>query len=441
MTITNRREPFYLLFVDILCFLIALWLMLLLRTLSVPSISVFYNHLVPFSFLFAAWIVVFFIAGLYDKHTTFFRSRLPNTILNAQAINIIIAAVFFFFVPNFGVTPKTSLGIYLIVSSALILFWRLYVFPYLAIKRQQRALLIGAGDELEELKNEVNGNARYPFSFIGMIDPATVLPVELARQVRERVQHEGVQVVVLDTAHKNIAPALPEFSELLFRGVRFIDAGHMYEEVFDREPLSLLEHRWLVENISTAPQAAYDFGKRVIDLGISAMLGALSLFVYPFVALAILLDDGGPIFIFQERVGQGGELIHIAKFRSMRVNGKEQVTRVGMFLRATRMDELPQLWSVILGEQSLIGPRPELPHYVKLYAEQIPYYHVRYLIKPGLSGWAQIQNITPPKFEIQYDATKRKLAYDLYYIKHRSIWLDLKIALKTIKTLLSRSGI
>jgi len=119
----------------------------------------------------------------------------------------------------------------------------------------------------------------------------------------------------------------------------------------------------------------------------------------------------------------------------------DRITRVGSFLRRTRLDELPQLWSILVGDLSLIGPRPELPELAALYEKEIPYYNVRHLITPGLSGWAQIHQEKPPKFGVAYDNTKLKLAYDLYYIKNRSFMLDVKIAIKTLRILVSRSGL
>ena len=170
---------------------------------------------------------------------------------------------------------------------------------------------------------------------------------------------------------------------------------------------------------------------------------------YPFVFLAIILDDRGKIFIKQERIGQNNHLVNIIKFRTMslddggdgELNRQEKVTTVGAFLRASRIDELPQLWNILKGDLSLIGPRPELPKLVELYEKEISFYNVRHLIKPGLSGWAQLYQKTPPKFSTDYNQTKTKLSYDLFYIKNRSFWLDIKIALKTIKALLSRSGV
>jgi lipopolysaccharide/colanic/teichoic acid biosynthesis glycosyltransferase len=183
-----------------------------------------------------------------------------------------------------------------------------------------------------------------------------------------------------------------------------------------------------------------------MDICIAGVLAVLSLLVYPFVIFAIKIEDGGPIFIIQERVGQGNRPIKLWKFRSMRGSDggvwltKEdgRVTRVGRFLRRSRIDELPQLWNVVFGDISLIGPRPDIMDLGKKLAQELPYYTVRNLIKPGLSGWAQLKQDLPPQSVAE---TRIRLAYDLYYLKNRSFILDVTIALKTIKVLLLRKGI
>ncbi|HEY0220730.1 MAG TPA: sugar transferase, partial [Candidatus Paceibacterota bacterium] len=253
----------------------------------------------------------------------------------------------------------------------------------------------------------------------------------------------------VDFSHEKVAPLLPHLYNLIFSKVSFIDSHRIYEDIFDRIPLSLVTYSWFLENISVSPKFTYDFLKRVMDVFISFVLGIVSLVLYPFVFLAIKLDDGGKIFITQERVGQSNRLIKMIKFRTMSLDDSgegeaerhQKVTKVGKFLRSTRIDELPQLWNVFTGDISLIGPRPELPTLVSLYEKEISFYNVRHLIKPGLSGWAQLYQKTPPKFSTSVDLTKTKLSYDLFYIKNRSFWLDIKIGLKTINTLLSRSGV
>lgn len=449
MSLSKRKDPLLLLAGDVLCFVAALWLALLLRSGEAPSQALFLTHAAPFSFLFLAWVTVFYIAGLYEKHTTILRSQLPGLLAAAQLVNAAVAVIFFYFIPYFLITPKTILFICLLVSSALILFWRMYGYFALGRREPTSAILIGAGSEMKELLAEVNGNAIYNLRFVSSVDLDRADAEGFWRETVSRAYSEGVSLIAIDLAHKSVEPVLPHLYNLIFSNINFIDMHKVYEDIFDRVPLSLLKYNWFLENISTNPRTAYDGLKRVMDFGIALVLGTLSLVVYPFVLLAVKLDDGGPLFISQERVGEGNQVVKILKFRTMTHDDKGEygtdtkpnaVTRVGSFLRKSRIDELPQLWNVVRGDLSLIGPRPELPHLVKHYTEEIPYYNVRHLIKPGLSGWAQIYHDTHPHHEVATEETKRKLSYDLYYIKNRSLFLDLKVALRTLKTLASFAG-
>jgi lipopolysaccharide/colanic/teichoic acid biosynthesis glycosyltransferase len=192
----------------------------------------------------------------------------------------------------------------------------------------------------------------------------------------------------------------------------------------------------------------YDLAKRLVDvLGGIVGLVVLVLF-YPFLALAILLDSGFPIFYSQHRLGRGGSRFRIYKFRSMHNHAPNEetmritaendprVTRVGNFLRKTRLDELPQFWNVLRGDMSLVGPRAEIPELVAEYQRQIPFYRARLLAKPGLTGWAQINY----GYVASVTETSVKLEYDLYYIKHRTISMDVQIILRTIGTVVRRTG-
>jgi lipopolysaccharide/colanic/teichoic acid biosynthesis glycosyltransferase len=187
-----------------------------------------------------------------------------------------------------------------------------------------------------------------------------------------------------------------------------------------------------------------------MDIIISIPLLIVPIITFPFALVAMKLEDGGSIFITQDRIGQNNKLVKIFKYRSMTANDQGEygeaggtrlrVTKVGNFLRKTRLDEFPQLFNVLKGDISMIGPRPEFPSLVKHYTEQIPYYNVRHLIKPGLSGWAQIYHDNHPHHGVDTLETKNKLSYDLYYIKNRNFLLDIKIALRTLKTLISIAG-
>jgi lipopolysaccharide/colanic/teichoic acid biosynthesis glycosyltransferase len=430
MSIFNKKEPVLLLLGDLFFFLLSLWIALALRTLELPPRTLFLTHLRPFSFLFLIWIIVFYIAGLYEKHTTLLRSRLPTTIANTQMANSILAVIFFYFIPFLGITPKTVLFIYLAVSFALLLVWRMYGYFVIGSVNKENAVIIGSGKETEELREEINRNDIYNIRIVS--------------------KNEDASVVIVDLSDERVDPLMPELYALLFSGVKFIDMHKLYEDIFDRVPLSLLTHGWFIENISTTPKTGYDTLKRIMDVIIALPLLIISLVLTPFVILAIKLDSRGPAFITQERFGQHNKLIRLLKFRSMERSesdrwlgeGDNRVTRVGKFIRNTRIDELPQLWNVLKGDISLIGPRPDIVGLGKKLQEEIPYYNVRNIVRPGLSGWAQINqqyekgNISPQSV----GETAVRLSYDLYYIKNRSFLLDLKIALRTIKTLLSRVG-
>ncbi|MBX4198473.1 exopolysaccharide biosynthesis polyprenyl glycosylphosphotransferase [Candidatus Parcubacteria bacterium] len=448
MSALNKRDPFLLFIGDIVIFFISLWLALFLRYLSLPTEKLLNTHLLPFSILILAWFLVFYIAGLYEKRSIILRSRLPNTIFRAQIINSVIAVLFFYFIPYFGITPKTVLFIYLSVSFICILVWRIYGYTFVGPKRKQNAILIGSGEEMKELRDEVNANQHYNLNFISSVGIDSVGKVDFQEEIVKRIYGEDVSIIVVDFKNERIEPILPSLYNLIFSGIVFIDMHKIYEDVFDRIPLSLIRYSWFLENISLTPKITYDILKRVMDVILGCIAGVVSLIVYPFIILAIKLDDSGPIFIVQERVGKNGALIKTYKFRSMQRNemdlnkGMEnKLTRIGPFLRKSRLDELPQLWSVVKGDTSLIGPRPELPSGVSHYEKEIPYYGIRHLIKPGLSGWAQLYQENHPHHGVAIEQTKEKLSYDLYYLKNRSFMLDIRIALKTIKKLLSRSGI
>ncbi len=443
--ITSRWEPFTLLLGDLLVLYFSLWIALWFRWFSFPTLSEFEIYIKPFTFLFVLWISVFFIAGLYDKHTTVLKKQIPTIIFNAQLINSALAVFFFYIIPYFGITPKTILFIFLVVSFACMVLWRRYSIMLFDVPDRQPALLIGSGPEMEELWKEINENPRYGISFVSILNLERVGEADANATVSDFIERESIRSVVVDTQHDAVQTILPSLYSSLFSGVRFLDMHKVYEDVFDRVPLSLLGYNWFLENISMTKKIAYEFCKRVMDIIISIPLALLTVILLPSVCWAIKWDDKGPIFIVQERIGKDNKRILIPKFRTMRTNDRgvwvkendDRITRVGRFLRKSRIDELPQLFSVLKGDMSLVGPRPDIYDLGLQLAEEIPYYVVRNVIKPGLSGWAQIRQKLPPQ---SLEETKLRLAYDFYYIKNRSLFLDIKIALKTVMTLLSRAG-
>ena len=450
MTLVPKREYILLLLGDVAMFTLALWATLALRYLEVPSRELFSRHLEPFALLFVIWIAIFFLAGLYGRHTRLFRSRLPSVILSTLIINVIIAALFFFLLPSFGLAPKTILVLYLVVSFVFIYIWRVLFFLRLRAPKKFKGVLIASGPDAEALAQEVKNDSRYPFVFEQVIDTSRAHSHEVIQQACRIAGEDDTAFLVADFSDKAFLAARPIVYDAAFHKRRFaiLDVNELYQEVFDRVPLSFVQYEWILSSVNTP--RLYSVLKRVIDIVGSLIIGLVTLPLYPFIVLAIKLDDGGSILIAQERIGRYEQPFKVWKFRSMTgndqgdygVGGKTKlsVTRVGKWLRASRLDELPQLWSVIIGDLSLVGPRPELPALAREYSARIPYYNARHLAAPGLTGWAQIKHDRDPHHGADIAETKQKLSYDLYYLKHRSLFLDLFIILQTIRIVVSARG-
>jgi exopolysaccharide biosynthesis polyprenyl glycosylphosphotransferase len=442
--ISSRRETTFLLIGDVLLLVFSLWLALLVRNFEVPSPGYFGEHVSAFIPVFLISLLVFFIAGLYERQTRLVKRILGIRILGAQLSNTVVAAVLFFLLP-FAIAPKTILALYLIISVGLISSWRFFVVPVLKLAEREHALLVGAGPLVEKVFEEVNGQPKYYIHFNGVVDPASLPVHALAASIREAADR-GVRTVVIDTRDSAVKNELEALYDLMVSGVTFIEFATFYESLFDRVPVDHIDHAWILECLPKR-NILYDLAKRTIDV-VGALAGLV--LASPFIvigAILLLLERGEP-FIFQERIGCGGRRFNIVKLRTMLINdhgdpeshSRNRVTSLGRFLRKTRIDELPQLWNILKGDLSFIGPRPERPSIAQVYEKEIPYYEIRHLISPGLSGWAQIYDYDAPRGLADIERTKKKLSFDLYYLKHRSFGLDMTIALKTLRALVSFSG-
>lgn len=448
----GRRIPALLFIGDFVIFAASLWITLLIRYGEVPGETVLAQHIPPFAFLFGVWLLIFYLSGLYGKRFILSKVSLANALLKTQIVNIALAALFFFLVPGIDIAPKTNLIIYLGVSLMLIFPWRLNIFPRLSYPfSREKALLVAEGPEALELMREVNANPRYHLEFVGTIPPSE-LTDSFDTCAAEAIAAK-VTVLVVDTEHARVRPLLPTLYDFCFsQGHReLVDFQSIYEDVFDRVPLSLLSHEWFAKNM-TRDSHVYASAKRLIDIVGGLLMGVITLIATPFVWAALRLEGPGSVFIAQDRIGERGTRMKVYKFRSMRHNksasqewtveekNDNPVTKVGNFLRQTSLDEFPQFINILKGELSLIGPRNDIEGLGKRLAESIPYYMVRYSVRPGITGWAQINqqyeqgHISPQSIE----ETKMRLAYDFYYIKYRSLGVDLVIALKTLKRMVFR---
>lgn len=441
-----RRETAFLLVGDIIVFFISLYLALFVRNLESPTFGYFLEHVTAFFGIFFISLLIFFISGLYEKQTRLVKSILGIRILGAQIANTTIAAVLFFILP-FAIAPKTVLFLYLVISVLLISLWRFFATPYIFLSETRTALLIAEGKEAEELYTVVEGNPKYFVQFAEQIHPNSLTEGMLATLVGNAVA-QGVSLIVIDSRDPVVHRELPTLYPYMLSGVTFEEFATFYESLFDRVPVQAIDHAWLLEHLPRK-NIAYAFGKRSLDLIGASIGGILALPIVAIAWLLITLTSSGNAFIFHARVGKGGKTFHIIKLRTMKIDdhgdevlrAQNYVTRLGKFLRKTRIDELPQLINILQGTLSFIGPRPELPRIAEVYEKEIPYYNVRHLIVPGLSGWAQIYDYDAPRGAADVERTKRKLSFDLYYIKHRSFGLDIAISLKTLRALSALSGV
>lgn len=437
MTIRSTKEPWLLVAGDLMVMAAALYGALAIRSVSVPSTETFMLHAVPFSLIWAASILIYFIVGAYERHTAL--SVLSFTARSIQAA-IVIAALsitLFYLIPFFGVTPKTTLFVYLLVFVAAHIGWRVLVSTLLLSRTKMPVVLIAEGADADAFVTELERNANIPLSTGAHISPNDTNTAILSQLLE--VQQKG-GIVIVDSHHPAISSILPQIYECLLHKCIVVDFVSVYGEVFNRLPLGTLSYAWLFEHITVRPKPVYDVFKRLFDCIVGGM-GSIAFFiVYPFAACALKLQDGGPVFFFQERVGKNGAIIKIRKFRSSSPDGSIRVTKVGAFLRKSRIDELPQLLDVLEGKLSLVGPRPEMVPLVSHYTEHVPYYDVRHLVAPGLFGWAQVYHENHPHHNADVEETHNKVSYDLYYIMHRSFIMDITIVFKTIPVLLSRSG-
>ena len=238
-----------------------------------------------------------------------------------------------------------------------------------------------------------------------------------------------------------------ELLDLRLRGVVIEDASFVMERLLGRLPLDGLNPSSLIFTHGFNVKASQQILRRIVSITVSFIGLAICLPFIPFIILAVRLSSPGPIFYRQTRVGLRGRPFSVIKFRTMRQDAEEQgavwatqndprITSLGKFMRTTRLDEIPQLWNVLRGEMGFVGPRPERPEFVQWLAGEIPFYELRHMIRPGITGWAQVRY----KYGASLEETKNKLEYDLYYVKHLSLGLDLLIMFETIKTIILRRG-
>ena len=270
----------------------------------------------------------------------------------------------------------------------------------------------------------------------------------VAAHLMEVVRKQKVHRVIVAMPDRRATIPMRELLDLRMQGVKIEEATTWLEKMSGKIEVEHLYPSWMVFGEGFRRSASFILVRRVISIVISLIGLIVTLPLIPLIMLAIRLDSKGPIFYTQARVGKGGRIFKVVKFRTMRQDAEAtsgpkwagdndpRVTRVGRFLRSTRLDEIPQLWCVLKGDMAFVGPRPERPEFIALLSKEIPYYGMRHMVRPGITGWAQVKY----KYGSTVQDAREKLQYDLFYIKNASIGLDLMIMFLTVKTVLLRRG-
>jgi sugar transferase (PEP-CTERM system associated) len=380
-----------------------------------------------------ARILVAFLFGLPLLHWMFY--ALPNGELCREALDATLM---------FGLAGNLSLRAAFQRAET--------VSPFFA----RRVLILGTGSEAASVENELRKTGVPGLHVVGFYpieSEENVVPthriLSSAISVTETVNRFDIHEIIVAVAERR--GGLVPWNNLLhckLVGINVLDLSAFFERCWGQVRIESLRASWFIYGDGFRQGLARTLVKRTFDIVVSASLLLLAMPVMFLTAFAIMLESGRPVIYRQERVGQGGRSFNVFKFRSMftdaESDGKprwaqandDRVTRVGRFIRKTRIDELPQLFNVLKGDMSLVGPRPERPFFVRQLEHQLPFYEVRHSVKPGVTGWAQVCY----EYGASVDDAGNKLRYDLYYVKNHSLFLDFLILFKTIRVVLTGHG-
>jgi len=410
-----------------------------------------------FYFLPLFWLIL--LIETYNPHRASNWRQTLTGLVTAALIGMGIYFIFYFASAP-GSLPRRGVASFAVTAWFLTAVWRLlYIRIFTSPQFTRRAILVGAGVSGQALLKVINSIKPKPYQILAVLDDdqqkhgnkvegqQVMGSSELLLPLIEQHGISDILVAISGRMRDDTFRALLDAQE---QGVEIVRMPVAYEELLDRVPVNFLEADWLLRSFvdETRVNRFYLVGKRLADI-LGGLIGVIILLILtPFISLAILLDSGRPLIFSQTRAGKGGRPYRIIKFRTMRVDAEEagqpqlakeddqRSTRVGRFLRKTRLDEWPQFINVLRGDMSLVGPRPERPELMRHFEELIPFYRARLLEKPGITGWAQVN--------IGYAATLEemsvKLEYDLYYIKRRGPILDFIILLRTIGTIFGFRG-
>jgi len=394
----------------------------------------------------------FYYNDLYDLTVVHSKAELAVRILQGVGAVAVVLAILTVLVPGVLIgsgTFLTALGILLIAVPA----WRL---AFDGVTRdpamEERVLILGTGTAARSVAELITAQHDYSYRVVGFVDD-TITPqdgvsvIGATNELSELIRRHRVDRVIVSLSDRRGRMPIAELLQAKMSGVRVEDAATTYERLTGKILIDEIKPSWLIFSDGFRASRLTRAAKRIVDLLLAAVCLVLAAPLVLLTALAVRLESAGPVLYRQERVGENGRLFTLFKFRSMRTDAEsgtpiwatekdQRVTRVGCFIRRTRLDELPQLWNVLRGDMSFVGPRPERPFFVEQLAAVIPFYMERHAVKPGVTGWAQVKY----RYGSSVEDAMEKLRYDLYYIKHLSIVFDLTIVMDTVKVIVLGKG-
>lgn len=421
----SKLKVFLVLLFDVAFFYLSLFLALFIRQYPYYQAHFFYEHFFPFSIILVITIVSFYIIGLYDLRQ--FKNNI-NFVKNFSlgiVITFIFALALFYLVPIFGITPRFNLLLFTLIFAISDFLLRL-IFNNIFKRQYINTFFVGTSLKIEEIKNFLSQSPQLGYKIKG---EGLTLPTPYF------IQQEKIDLIVVDNKKEKDVP-LNYFN----LGIDIQSVQKFYENIFQKIPLEALDENWFFENIINR-KPIYQAIKNIFEFVSAVLLLIILSPLLLLISLLIKLTSEGPALYKQKRVGKNGKVFTLYKFRTMIKDAEKygikkdneedwRVTKIGKILRKTHLDELPQLWNIIKGELSFVGPRPERPEFVEEFKQKIPFYEIRLIVKPGLTGWAQINF----PHGLTLDDAYQKLEYDIFYIKNRSLILDMLIMIKTIRS-------
>lgn len=403
--------------------------------------------------LLGVTLLVFYIGGMYERQIM---AQKGGIILPASfCVVISIVIVILLFYAKFSLLIGRGV-LFLAALFTLLSAYTLRV-AYRAIAGYsfftKNALVVGEGKDASSIIRLINEAGEPSYRLQGVVTDSKGSPGDLLESVpiighinklRDLVKYYRVETLIVATSMAREPKLLKVLRPLRYAGIEILDYASFYEQIAQEIPLNHIDDEWLLHAAMNSSRIHIRKLKRIMDVTVSILGLILSAPICVFATIAIRLDSRGPLFYRQHRAGLDGVEYTVLKFRTMVANAEAEsgavwagkndvrITRVGRFLRKSRIDEIPQLINVLRGEMSLVGPRPERPEFILQLAQQIPFYQERLLVPPGITGWAQVRY----PYAASIEASRRKLQLDLYYIKHMSLFLDILILLRTFKTIL-----